>query len=292
MYIRNNTVAWFFGIESWWSSLSIGSPFWELIQSHGYENTILLGKERTLYDYDLQCIYEFCKKYSHNILTILCEWLSSARWNGTRRWINTQDERSNFSVNIFVTLPKNQYQSVQDLQERIAMGIMTTLSWVSTRHINIAYPFHFLQDGGKIAGHLVQKKNIDKNTEFLRIGIGINTNTQVPRLPDNDELAQRLYWQPSTLSLEPSRWIALANNLRENIIHSLESSRHDDYLNSLNIENWDTVEITHDNGTISFWEILKRWQFDTINTDGKIHLIWEMRTLELWDYHMRLIRRN
>ncbi len=289
MLIRDNTLAWFFGTEIPLANSLVPSPFWELIESPGDSNIILLGRERTLYDYDLQDIHTFCENYRHSILTVLCEWLSSARWNGMRRWINTQHGKSNFSVNIFTTLDKNQYQSVQDLQERIAMGIIDTLSWINSDNVSIAYPFHYLQDGGKIAGHLVQKKSISKDTEFLRIGIGINTDTQSPLLPDNDELVQHLYRQPTTLALEPSRWIALATDLRDNIIHSLESSRHDEYIRSLSIGHWDSVEISHDDGTISFWESVIWWQFDTIDADGRIYLIWEMNPLKLSDYHIRLI---
>ncbi len=291
MYIRNNEVAWFFGARSAQSSRVINSPFSELRESSGDTSMILLGKERTLYDYDLHSIHLFCESYRINILTVLCEWLAAARWNGNRRWINTQHERSNFSVNIFTTIDKNQYQSVQDLQERIAMAIIDTLSWISTSNISIAYPFHYLQDGGKIGWHLVQKKSINEDREFLRIGIGINTDREIPVLPENDELAQNLYQKPTTLSLEPGQWIGLATKLRENITQSIVSNRHDDYLWSLNIQHWDTVEVYHDNGTISFWESVIRWQFDTIDRDGGIHLIGQTDPLRVSDYHIRLIRR-
>jgi biotin-(acetyl-CoA carboxylase) ligase len=137
----------------------------------------------------------------------------------------------------------------------------------------------------------VQKKSISNDTDFLRIGIGINTDSQTPQLPSNDQLAQTLYSEPTTLSIGPERWIDLASNLRTNIMKSLDINQHENYLRSLNIKHWDDIQIWGDDGTITFWKKMARWQLDTIDRDGNIHLIWETSSIRLSDYHIQLMGR-
>lgn len=291
MYIKDSETAHFFGISPWeaWESLEGFSK--KLIHiPHHEKGIILLWKERTLYDYTLQSIYDFYRQVGSDILMILCSSLTAARWSGERRWINTQQHNANFNVNICVAVSREVSHQIWNLQERIAVAIAKTLSEIKPENqIQIVYPFHYLMDGSKVAGHLVQKIQLDQNFDFLRIGIGTNTATLPPWLPKNDHLAQYLFSRAHSLDISHDRWIPLAKQYWKNIQIALQwDTSHREYLEYLSMRKWDTIEVYEDNGTTQFGTLISRGIFDTLDSDGSITI--DNNVLANREYHIRIIQ--
>jgi biotin-(acetyl-CoA carboxylase) ligase len=289
MYIKNKEVADFFGIKEFENSKNFEAFGQNLeLTTNDQENIILLGQERTLYDYKLKDISKVYSKIGERVLMTLCQWLTDARWNGDRKWINTQSGISNFNVNIFTTIPQfDRMNSVWSLQEQISTAIAKTLTeTVYEWKISIAYPFHYLVDEKKIAGHLIQAASIDAMHLFVRIGIWMNSTTFCPKLPDDDQLAKYIFNKTSSICMPPSLWINFANWLAENITASIESgSKHAEYLQLLNIQPGNSVSIFEDNGTTQFWEQLAQWKFMKIDSVWSIKL--DTQSLASWrDYHI------
>ncbi len=280
MYIKDKGTADFFGVpdiepSSWIQAFGQEMHYqaWQL-----YPNTILLGKERTLYDYKITDIYEVYKRIGEQVLIVLSQWLSAARWNGERSWINTQHNTSNFNMNMFLTIPRAQADNIWGLQEIISVAIAKALSGILPKwEIEIAYPFHYLKAWGKVAGHLAQKVGIDDGNSFVRIGIGINSAMMPPKLPENDELAKRLFTAPTSINITPRIWPALAEILGKNIQQALAAwQSHDEYLKFLNLKKWDQVTVYSDTGGIEFWKKLADWIYDRVSNRGDIELLGEI----------------
>lgn len=290
MYIKDSETAHFFGISSSERGESIEGFSKKLIHVPNEEKRIiLLWEERTLYDYTPPKLYDLYKQIGSDILMILCSSLTAARWSGDRKWINTQQHISNFNVNICLSVPRDISSSSWHLQERISVAIATTLAGMNPdAHIQIAYPLHYLMDGWKVAGHLIQKVRLDQDNDFLRIGIGTNTSSLPPRLPVNDHLAQHLFSVPNSLDIPSDRWISLAKQYWKNIQTSLQwGTMHQEYLEFLTLRKWDTIEIYEDNGTAQFGALISRWIFHSLNPDGSITI--DDTTLKNKEFHIKKI---
>ncbi len=247
--------------------------------SYEWDWLILLKERSTLYEYALAEIDAFRKSIRAKTLGIICERLHTPRGSGKRRWVNVQDWQSNFNANIFLEIEKPVFSNkeVFSLQEKISVGIARTLkSYIWNHQIAIQYPFHYLLNGGKVAGHLMQSRRMSDRT-ILRIGIGINSHF-APELPRNDELVHRLYDIPTSLGLSSMEWVELYRRLKTNIqtCMNLESC-HSDYLDLLHLKKGDVVQIFKDNGTIHLgspvykgpvYEVTE--EGDIICDDGKI----------------------
>lgn len=250
---------------------------------------MLLGKEQTLYNYSLVELYKQYQSMRVDSLMLLCTGLSAARWNGQRTWINTQNNTSNFNLNLCLTLPSEVCLNIWNLQERISVAITLALSDIHFERdkLAIAYPFHYTINSGKVAGHLVQKMDIDNDNSFIRIGIGVNTSEDdLPLLPDNDDLARHLYEEPASIEVSPNRWIMMSDYFRSAIQDSLVGeTKHQEYLKLSSIKNWDYISIYADNGTTQFGERIDHGEFETIHPDGSIKI--DNSILPPWNYHIK-----
>ena len=283
---NNNSLTKFFGISE--DDTNSG---WDTLGKDSYHiqdddtGIILLWQERTLYDYPLATIYDLYSKIGSEVLMILCTSLTAARGSGERKWINTQWNTSNFNANICLKVSREISEQVWNLQERISVAIADTLLLYHP-DIHINYPFHYTINGGKVAWHLIQKIRLDSEYDFLRIGIGTNTAPMPPRLPNNDQLAQDLFRSSYSLDIPSVQWIDLAKKYKENIKTSLQGdSRHHDFLEYLNLKEWDPIEVYEDNGTIQFGSMIVRWVFWSLDTDGSI-VIGKI-PLERREYHIK-----
>ena len=283
---NNNSLTKFFGISE--DDTNSG---WDTLGKDSYHiqdddtGIILLWQERTLYDYPLATIYDLYSKIGSEVLMLLCTSVTSARGSGERKWINTQWNTSNFNANICLKVSREISEQVWNLQERISVAIADTLLLYHP-DIHINYPFHYTINGGKVAWHLIQKIRLDSEYDFLRIGIGTNTAPIAPRLPNNDQLAQDLFRSSYSLDIPSVQWIDLAKKYKENIKTSLQGdSRHHDFLEYLNLKEWDPIEVYEDNGTIQFGSMIVRWVFWSLNTDGSI-VIGKI-PLERREYHIK-----
>lgn len=289
MYIKDSeSTAKFFGISETDTNNNWGILGKNL--NHIQDNDtgiILLWQERTLYDYPLITIYDLYAKVGSEVLMILCSSLTAARWSGERKWINTQEHISNFNVNICLKVPRDISSQVWNLQERISVAIADTLKDIHPA-VSIAYPFHYLLGGWKVAWHLIQKIRLDSDFDFLRIGIGTNTSSLPPRLPMNDHLARHLFSEPNSLHIPPHLWIDLAKCYKVNIRKSLQwDSRHSDFLQYLTLKKWENIEVYEDNGTTQFGSLIARWVFDSLNPDGSIVI--DNSVLAKKEYHIKRI---
>lgn len=285
-WTNNNSLTKFFGISE--NDIHNG---WDTLGKDSYHiqdddtGIILLWQERTLYDYPLATIYDLYRKIGSDVLMILCTSLTAARGSGERKWINTQWNTSNFNTNICLKVSREISEQVWNLQERISVAIADTLLLYHP-DVHINYPFHYTINGGKVAWHLIQKIRLDSEYDFLRIGIGTNTAPMPPRLPNNDQLAQDLFRSSYSLDIPSVQWIDLAKKYKENIKTSLQGdSRHHDFLEYLNLKEWDPIEVYEDNGTIQFGSMIVRWVFWSLNTDGSI-VIGKI-PLERREYHIK-----
>ncbi len=232
-----------------------GGTVWEMYGDwipYDWDGLMLLEGRSTLYTYTLAEIDAFRKSIRAKTLGIICERLHMPRGSGKRRWVNVQDWQSNFNANIFLEIEKPVLSNKEtfSLQEKISVGIARTLkSYVKNDQIAIQYPFHFLLNGGKVAGHLLQSRKL-ADAMILRIGVGINSDF-APELPRNDELVRRLYDIPTSLGLSSMEWVELYRRLKTNIqaCMNLESC-HSEYLDLLHLKKGDIIQVFKDNGTI------------------------------------------
>ncbi len=287
MYIQNPEVAHFFWVNLIPSTKKI-EVFSRELTHYGElrrEWILLLWNEQTLYNYPLQDVHAVYEKIWRDILMILCTGLSRAKWSWKREWINTQNNVPNFNMNLCLPIRESLSKNIWNLQERISVAIANVLnnySW--DQAIAITYPFHYTMDWGKVAGHLVQKMNIDNNSSFLRIGIGVNTADIAPELPQNDNLVGQIFTRPTSIKIPSDKWVDLAMNFYEAIHSSLDDrSKHDEYMEYLNLKKWDHIAIYQDDGSNQFSRILYSDNFKYLDTEGNIitnsHTIW-------WDHHI------
>lgn len=291
MYIQDRDVAQFFQVDYPHNDQSAIEGLSRKLFQNSDENDgiVLLWEERTLYEYNITKMYDLFGQVGSDVMMVLCSSLTAAKWSSERKWINTQQHISNFNVNICLRVSREISNSVWALQEKIATAITQTLIRLRPDHqFQIAYPLHYLMDGWKVAGHLVQKIRLDAENDFLRIGIGTNTANIPPVLPKNDHLAEHLFSAPNSVYLGPEEWIRLAKKYKENILLLLQSdSAHSEYIQFLNIKRGDSIEIYEDLGTHQFWGRLHGWVFDTIHPDGSVAI--NRTTLPHQDYHIKKI---
>jgi biotin-(acetyl-CoA carboxylase) ligase len=158
------------------------------------------------------------------------------------------------------------------LQEQISTAIAETLAGTNPgKKVEIAFPFHYLLDGKKIAGHLIQVARKNTTQNFVRIGIWVNSTLLPPKLPENDQLAQDIYSKTASLCIPPKSWIAFAQSLAESIVSSTQNwSQHTKYLEYLSIKSWQDITLFEDNGSTQLWEKLREWRFQTIQPTWSI----------------------
>lgn len=292
MYIQNPEVAHFFGINSSPSTEKIQVFSRELAQYAQWKTdwVLLLWKEKTLYEYSLREVYKVYQRIEQEVMMILCTGLTKAKWSGNRNWINTQNDISNFNLNICLPVATSVSENLWDLQERISVVIANVLSNIAIDgDIGITYPFHYTLNWWKVAGHLVQKMNLNSEFDFLRIGIGINTAPVAPELPKNDDLAKYLFAKPTSIEILPNQWVNLATWLWKAIHASLsDTSKHEEYLQYLNIKKWDRITVYQDDGSIYFHGTLFSDKFRTIDPNGKI--ITNSHVVAYSNNHIKLVR--
>ncbi len=289
MYIKNQSISDFFWIQDFSKNSDIYG-FNQVISSNNDSEPwiFLLGKERSLYDYPLSSVYQLHKKIGSETLLVLCQSLTNAQWNGKRYWINTQRNISNFNMNLFCRISRELSDATWRLQEHISWAIHQVLEHNSSWSIvKIAYPFHFVIDDKKVAWHLIQKKNLDDDTAYLRIWIWVNTALKVPELPDNDQLSQWVFHGVHSLNLHEENWIQLSQQFRDTILDSIKQTNpniHTEYLNHLNLQPKDMVEVYHDDGSIQFDKRIDVWNFVTVDSNWFVEL--NHRKIESNDIHL------
>lgn len=243
---------------------------------------ILLGREKTLYDYRLEKLESIRKSISEDVLVILPHWLYGAKWSWYRTWVNSVYDQSNLSLN-FILPNRFQWLSSFELQTRIAVGVSRTLESISSDddNITIQYPLHYLLNGKKVAGHLVQM-----NKESIRIGLGVNTDF-APSLPQNDELAQKLYMGSASFSFRKTDWIRLALEFLKNIRLQLAIESHDEYLVFARPTIWSYVRVYKDNHRITLGSPIDEWVLKTIDLNW--YIVLENGAIYNPDHHMHIV---
>jgi biotin-(acetyl-CoA carboxylase) ligase len=254
-----------------------GEGIWESVGCRsGFPDDalVVLDERNTLYDYGLKDIDAFRRSIGTKTLGIICKKLYTPRGSGQRRWVNSQDGRSNFNANIFLELDRPALTPVQifSLQQKISLAIVRTIeAYAKNDRVEIRYPFHYVMNGGKIAGHLLQSRKTATGS-ILRIGIGINSDF-APELPKNDDLAKCLYGAPVSLGLEPDDWLGLYLRLNSDIReHLAMDSCHEGYRERLSPKVGDAVRIFADDGSIRIGAPLAYARLEEVAEDGKLRL--------------------
>ena len=264
----------------------------ELLESQEWEDgTIILEKKETLYNYRLAHIRDYLEKIKRDTLIVLCEWLTNARGNGQRHWVNMQNGNANFNANIFLYTEK--LSNPWELQERISTAIANILSQYTDWEVTLHYPFHYTNSWAKIAWHLVQSIGVDSERDFLRIGIWVNTAPVSPRLPHNDHLSTRVFQWTHTINIMQPGWIDFAQIIQEWVTRHLTQSDdyHDMYLAKLQLKKGDYINIYRDTGSKDIEEdrrLLQNVEFLGITETWCI--ITAQGILPNGDYHIVAVR--